>query len=71
MRLKALELVALIYRISGVTIPWRLSGKGNRRRTIYLNDACVDAIKRYLSVRLRRRKGKKALFISRQNNRKQ
>lgn len=26
-------------------------GKGNKERTIYLNDACIDAIKAYLKVR--------------------
>lgn len=48
----------------------RVTGKGNKERTVYLNDACVDAINRYLSVRpVDCVKDKKALFISRQNNR--
>ena len=29
----------------------RLLGKGNKERQIYINDACVDAIKAYLNVR--------------------
>lgn len=45
-------------------------GKGNKERTIYLNDACIDAINRYLEVRpIERIKEKNALFISRKNNR--
>lgn len=31
----------------------RVRGKGNKERMIYLNDACVDAIKEYLKVRPR------------------
>ena len=29
----------------------RVLGKGNKERIVYLNDACQDAIKRYLAVR--------------------
>ena len=35
--------------IQGETL--RVLGKGNKVRILYLNDACQDAIKRYLSVR--------------------
>lgn len=40
-------------------------GKGNKQRTVYLNDACIDAINSYLKVRPREGvKDKKALFLS-------
>ncbi|WP_026895068.1 tyrosine recombinase XerC [Clostridiisalibacter paucivorans] len=45
-------------------------GKGNKERTIYLNDACIDSINRYLSVRPTEGvKDKKALFLSKRKNR--
>ena len=45
-------------------------GKGNKERIIYLNDACVHALNRYLQVRPRDGlKDRNALFISRQKNR--
>lgn len=48
----------------------RVIGKGNKERTIYLNEACIDALQHYLSVRLTAAaNAKTALFISRQGNR--
>ncbi|NLA73305.1 MAG: tyrosine recombinase XerC [Clostridiales bacterium] len=48
----------------------RVTGKGNKERTVYLNDACIAAINNYLAVRpVDGVKDKKALFISRQKNR--
>ncbi len=50
----------------------RLLGKGNKERIIYLNDACVDAINRYLQDRPRDGippSQANALFISRNKNR--
>lgn len=44
-------------------------GKGNKERTIFLNEACVQAINDYLKVRPKKTKDKKALFISKQKNR--
>lgn len=47
-----------------------ITGKGNKERIVYLNDACLDALKRYLAVRPR--EGiidKNALFISGQRKR--
>ena len=45
-------------------------GKGNKERTIYLNDACIKALYDYLSVRpLEDLKEPKALFISNKRNR--
>lgn len=47
-----------------------VTGKGNKERTIYLNDACVDAINAYLPFRpVDGVKDKNALFISRQKGR--
>ena len=48
----------------------RILGKGNKERIIYLNDACVHALNRYLQIRPRDGlKDRNALFISRQKNR--
>ena len=48
----------------------KITGKGDKERIIYINDACKTAIDRYLSVRPNdRAKDKKAMFISRNNNR--
>ncbi len=47
-------------------------GKGNKERTIYLNDACVDSIKSYLAVRPRDQikwDSRDALFLSEQKRR--
>ncbi len=45
-------------------------GKGNKERTIYLNNACLEAIEDYLLVRpTEKLNDPKALFISRQKNR--
>lgn len=44
-------------------------GKGNKERTIFLNDACLDAIKDYQTVRPYILDDKKALFISKRKQR--
>lgn len=44
-------------------------GKGNKERTIYLNNACISSIKNYMKVRPKDPKDPKALFISKQKNR--
>lgn len=49
-----------------------VTGKGNKERTIYLNEACVDAINAYLPYRKVdgvKDKDRNALFISRQKSR--
>jgi site-specific recombinase XerD len=44
----------------------RVVGKGNKERTVYLNDACINALDAYLNVRASEEvKDKNALFISR------
>ena len=48
----------------------RITGKGNKERIVYLNDACIDAIDRYLAVRPHDGLlDKNALFISKQKKR--
>ena len=45
-------------------------GKGNKERTIYLNDVCIKALEEYLEVRPEPKKGhEKALFISNRKTR--
>ncbi|MTI48119.1 site-specific tyrosine recombinase/integron integrase [Sporosalibacterium faouarense] len=62
------ELVSIdIDKIKGDTLT--VIGKGNKERTIYLNDACINALDNYLKVRPSDGKDKKALFISRKKNR--
>lgn len=46
-----------------------VTGKGNKQRIIYLNDACQSALKNYISTRPNDAPDKKALFISRLNKR--
>ncbi|MDR2752890.1 MAG: tyrosine-type recombinase/integrase [Oscillospiraceae bacterium] len=50
----------------------RICGKGNKERTVYLNEACLAALRRYLSVRPQdgvRREDRDAVFISRNKRR--
>jgi site-specific recombinase XerD len=48
----------------------KITGKGNKERIIYLNDACIDAIDHYVTVRPKDALiDKNALFISKQNKR--
>lgn len=44
-------------------------GKGNKERTIFLNDACVAAIKDYLRIRPKDAIDEKALFLSKRRRR--
>lgn len=44
-------------------------GKGNKERTIFINEACVEAIEDYLNIRPENPKDADALFISKQKNR--
>lgn len=47
-----------------------ITGKGNKERIVYLNDACTDALKRYLAVRPKEGLvDRNALFISGQRKR--
>lgn len=44
-------------------------GKGNKERTIFINEACILAIKDYLTVRPKDTTDAKAMFISKRKNR--
>jgi len=46
-------------------------GKGSKKRTVYLNKACIDSLNRYLEVRrsAKAAENEPALFISNQNHR--
>ena len=49
---------------------FKVRGKGNKERIVYLNDACINALKEYLSIRQNgASKEKHALFISRNDKR--
>lgn len=70
--LRLAELCAL--NLSSISTDGTLTvlGKGNKERTVYLNPACLDAIKNYLAVRPNDRipiTDKNALFISRNHRR--
>lgn len=47
----------------------RLLGKGNKERIVYINEACISALKSYLSERKASEKEPKALFLSKDGNR--
>ena len=52
------------------TATMKITGKGNKERMVYLNDACIEALNRYLAVRPKEGLiDKKALFISGQRKR--
>lgn len=67
--LRISELVGLdLHDIQGDTL--RVLGKGNKVRILYLNEACQDAVSRYLAVRRPiAGRDEKALFLSSQNER--
>lgn len=65
--LRLSELVSIDYTDIKDNNTLVVTGKGNKERTIYLNEACVDAIKRYMAVRpvdKVKQKDKNALFLS-------
>ncbi len=66
--LRLSELVSMNYneiKYDGDTASTVITGKGNKERTIYLNKACVLAIKRYMNVRPKDGvKDRDALFLS-------
>ncbi|NLJ57641.1 MAG: tyrosine recombinase XerC [Tissierellia bacterium] len=67
--LRLSELISIdIDKIKGDTLT--VIGKGNKERTIYLNDVCVKAIEEYLEVRPDPNAGhEKALFLSNRKTR--
>jgi site-specific recombinase XerD len=68
--LRLSEMVGLNYTDIRTDNTMRVLGKGNKERIIYLNDACLRAIKAYMEVRpVDGVKDKHALFISRNHRR--
>ncbi|NBI07928.1 tyrosine recombinase XerC [Senegalia massiliensis] len=67
--LRLSELVSIdIDRIKDDTLT--VIGKGDKERTIYLNESTLEAIKKYLEIRPTKNiKDKKALFLSKRKNR--
>lgn len=67
--LRLSELISInIDKIKGDTLT--VIGKGNKERTIYLNDICIKAVEEYLEVRPDAKPGhEKALFISNRKTR--
>ena len=63
------ELVSIDYndiKTDGTIV---ITGKGNKERTVYLNQACINAITAYLKVRPHDKVKDKALFLSSRNQR--
>ena len=68
--LRVSEMSGLNYTDIRTDNTMRVVGKGNKERVVYLNSACIDAITDYMKVRpVDGVKDKKALFISRNNQR--
>lgn len=67
--LRLSELISInVDKIKGDTLT--VIGKGNKERTIYLNDVCVKAVEDYLKTRQEPKPGhEKALFISNRKTR--
>lgn len=63
------ELVSIDYndiRSDGTLV---ITGKGNKERTVYLNQACIDAVSTYMKVRPNDGVKDRALFLSSRNQR--
>lgn len=61
------ELISINYNDIRDNNTLTVTGKGNKERTIYLNNACIEAYKNYMSVRPKdgiSQKDKNALFLS-------
>lgn len=68
--LRLSELCSLNYSDIKTDGTMTVTGKGNKERTIYLNDMCVNAVKEYMKVRpVDGVKDKHALFLSNRKSR--
>ncbi len=68
--LRLAELVSLNYNDIRSDNTMKVTGKGNKERTIYLNNACIEAFEEYMKVRpTEGLKDRNALFISRNKKR--
>lgn len=63
------ELVSIDYNDIRSDNTLVITGKGNKERTIYLNNACIDAINEYRKVRPNEGVKDRALFLSARNQR--
>lgn len=63
------ELVSIDYNDIKSDNSLTIIGKGNKERTVYLNNACIDAINAYMKVRPHDGVKDKALFLSSRNQR--
>lgn len=60
------ELVSINYNDVRADATLVITGKGNKERTVYLNNACLNAINAYMKVRPNEGVKDKAMFISKQ-----
>ncbi len=70
--LRLSELVSLNYNDVRTDRSMKVTGKGNKERIVYLNDACMNAYEQYMKVRPAegiKPKDKNALFLSNQRQR--
>lgn len=70
--LRLSELVSLNYNDIRTDRSMKVTGKGNKERIVYLNDACIAAYEQYMKVRPSegiRPQDKNALFLSNQRKR--
>ena len=63
------ELVSIDYNHIRSDNTLVITGKGNKERTIYLNETCVKAVTEYMKVRPKNGVKDKALFLSNRNTR--
>lgn len=63
------ELVSIDYNDIRSDNTLTITGKGNKERTVYLNNACIDAIAAYMKVRPNDGVKDRALFLSARNQR--
>lgn len=67
--LRLSELVSIDYNHIKSDNTLIITGKGNKERTVYLNDTCIKAINDYMKVRPNDGVTDKALFLSNRNKR--
>lgn len=63
------ELVSIDYNDIRSDNTLVITGKGNKERTVYLNQSCIDAVAEYMKVRPKDGVKDRALFLSARNQR--
>lgn len=61
------ELVSIDYNDIKADGTLVITGKGNKERTVYLNQACINAVTTYMKVRPHDGVKDRALFLSSRN----